>query len=129
MENPNVFFAASQLPLKPTMLAVSNSYMSNKPHFVEVSRGYLFNSNGKKVFAKLYATPCSNWKKLKIFKGYDFSLDWNKWSLAKEAFSVEVSGTEKCLTITTKLPMTIDGYQEDFGVIAQVIANNVGFKF
>lgn len=129
MKNPNVFFAASQLPLKPMMLAVSNSHMSDKPHFVEVSRGYLFNDTGKKVFTKLYAIPCSNWKKLKIFKGYDFSLDWNKWSLAKEAFSVEVSGTNKCLTIIAKLPMTIDGYQENFSVIAQVIANNVGFKF
>lgn len=129
MKNPNVFFAASQLPLEPMRLPVSNSRMSNPyQKFIEVSRGYLFNNNGDKVFAKLYAIPCTNWKKLKVFKGYNFSLDWNKWSMAKEAFDVEVSGTDRCLTIITKLPMVINDYQ-DFNDIAQVIANNIGFKF
>lgn len=121
-------WATSQMPLEPAKLEVENTRMSYKPRYVEVSKGYLFNHNGKKVFARLYAMPCTDWKKLVIYQGYDFTLNWNKWSMAKEAFQVEISGTDKWLSIETRLPMN-QNYYQSFGDIAQVIANNVGFKF
>lgn len=107
---------------------VKTSRVSNRVNFKLVSTGYLFNSKGDKVFVKLFAVPCSSYKKLMICRAYDFSLNWNKWSLAKVAFSVRIWGTNRCTYIETKLPMNINEDQ-DYGDIIQTIVNNVGFKF